>query len=119
MSRNRVDGAVRLEEEIEHPATRGMANCPKDIRLAIGSHHHVVSICKQTLTRQVRSRPLSSCTRGSIKYPRIPAFQLSTPVRKSSIPVLSPRLFFERGPSANRSKGGFLVFPAFLRVEAG
>src|SRR5438128_9644185 len=51
LSRNRVDGAVGLEEEIEHPATRGMANCPKDIRLAIGSHHHVANIRKQTLTR--------------------------------------------------------------------
>jgi len=53
MSRNRVDGAVGLEEEIEHLATRGMANCPKDIRLAIGSHHHIANIRKQTLTRQV------------------------------------------------------------------
>ena len=46
LSRNRVDGAVGLEEEIEHPATRGMANCPKDIRLAIGSHHHADNIRK-------------------------------------------------------------------------
>ncbi len=38
MSRNRVDGAVGLGEEIEYPATRGMANCPKDIRLAIVRH---------------------------------------------------------------------------------
>src|SRR5262245_12631830 len=55
MSRNRVNGAVRLGEEIEHPATRGMANCAKDIRLAIGSHHHAVNIRKETLTCQVRS----------------------------------------------------------------
>ena len=55
MSRNRVDGAVGQGEEIEHPATRGMANCPKDIRLAIGSHDHAVNIRKQTLTCQVRS----------------------------------------------------------------
>src|SRR5438309_11687502 len=68
MSRNRVDGAVGLDKEIEHPATRGMANCPKDIRLAIESHPHAVTIRKQTLTRQVRSGPLSSWTRGSIKY---------------------------------------------------
>jgi hypothetical protein len=40
MSCNRVYGALGLKEEIEHPATRGMANCPKDIRLAIGSHQH-------------------------------------------------------------------------------
>ena len=53
MSRNRVNGAVSLDEEIEHPATRGMANCPKDIRFAIGSHHHVAIIRKQMLTRQV------------------------------------------------------------------
>src|SRR5262249_19752390 len=57
MSRNRVDGAVGLEEEIEHPATRGMANCPKDIRLAIGSHHHALNIRKENLTCQVRSGP--------------------------------------------------------------
>ena len=44
MSRNRVNGAVGLDEEIEHPPTRGMANCPKDIRLAIGSHHHALNI---------------------------------------------------------------------------
>ena len=44
LSRNRVDGAVGVEEEIQHPATRGMANCPKDIRFAIGSHHHAVII---------------------------------------------------------------------------
>src|SRR5712692_5598855 len=57
MSRNRVNEAVGLDKEIEHPATRGMANCPKDIRLAIGSHHHAVNIRKETLTLQVRSRP--------------------------------------------------------------
>jgi hypothetical protein len=28
-----------------------MANCPKDIRLAIWSHHHVANIRKQSLTR--------------------------------------------------------------------
>lgn len=44
MSGNRVDGAVGLDKEIKHPATRGMANCPKDIRIAIGSHHHAVNI---------------------------------------------------------------------------
>ena len=53
MSRNRVDGAVGLDKEVEHSATRGMANCPKDIRLAIVSYHHVVNIRKQMLTRQV------------------------------------------------------------------
>jgi hypothetical protein len=53
LSRNRLDGAVGLEEEIQHPATRGMANCAKDIRLALGNHHHVANIRKQTLTRQV------------------------------------------------------------------
>ena len=62
MSRNRVDGAVGLDEEIEHPATRGMANCPKDILLAIESHHHAVNIRKLTLTRQVGIWTLSSWT---------------------------------------------------------
>ena len=44
MSRNRVDGAVGLDEQISHQATRGMANYPKEIRLAIGRHHHAVDI---------------------------------------------------------------------------
>src|SRR5258708_3787637 len=61
MSRNRVDGAVGLDKEIQHPATRGMANCPEDIRLAIGSHRHVANIRKKTLTRQGRRGP---CRRG-------------------------------------------------------
>src|SRR5262249_49069220 len=69
MSRNRVNGAVALGEEIEHPATRGMANCPEDIRLAIGSHHHVANICKQTLTCQVRSGP---CRLGRAGPPSMP-----------------------------------------------
>jgi hypothetical protein len=30
-----------------------MANCPKDIWLAIGRHHHAVNIRKETLTCQV------------------------------------------------------------------
>jgi hypothetical protein len=37
MTRNRVDGAVGLGEEIEHPAPRGMADHSKDIGLAMGS----------------------------------------------------------------------------------
>src|SRR5258708_11472706 len=57
VSRNRVDRAVGLDKEIQHPATRGMANCPKDIRLAIGSHRHVANIRKTTLTRQGRRGP--------------------------------------------------------------
>jgi hypothetical protein len=44
LSRNRVDGAVGLDKDIQHPVPRGMANCPKDIRLAIGSHHHFAKI---------------------------------------------------------------------------
>jgi hypothetical protein len=43
-------------KEIEHPAARWMADRPEDIRIA--SHHHVVNIRKQTLTRQGRSAPL-------------------------------------------------------------
>src|SRR5262245_9483552 len=68
MSRNRVDGAVALDKEIEHPATRGMANCPKDIRLAIGSLHHVADIRKETLTRQVQSWPFLSWSAGPSSY---------------------------------------------------
>ena len=57
MSRNRVDGAVGVEEQIEHPATRGMADCSKDILLTIENHNHGAIIRKQTLTRQVQSGP--------------------------------------------------------------
>ncbi len=55
MSRNRVDGVIGLDEEIEHPAPHGMANCLKDIRLAIGSHHDALNISKEDLARQVLS----------------------------------------------------------------
>jgi hypothetical protein len=53
LSRHRVDRAVGLEKKIQHPATRGMANGPKDIRLAIDGHRHAVNIRKQILTRQI------------------------------------------------------------------
>ena len=59
MSRDRVDRAVGLDEEIEHPAPRGMTNCGKDIGLAIGSHHHAASIGKNMLTCQGASRTLA------------------------------------------------------------
>jgi hypothetical protein len=55
MSRNRAHGPVGLDEEIQHPPSRGMANRPKDIRLAIGGQHHAFYICKKTLTRQAWS----------------------------------------------------------------
>ena len=69
MSRNRVNGVVGLDKEIEHPATRGMANCAKDIRFAIGGHHHVDNIRKQTLTRQVRSGPCRPGRAGPSSMP--------------------------------------------------
>jgi hypothetical protein len=59
MSRNRVDRAVSLNEEIEHPATRGMADRTEHALLAIGSHYHAVTIRKINLTRQVRGRHAS------------------------------------------------------------
>jgi hypothetical protein len=40
--RKRVDRAVGLDQEIEHPPPRGVANGPKDVRLGIGKHHHAV-----------------------------------------------------------------------------
>src|SRR5438477_5734904 len=46
MSRNRVDGAVGLDKEIQHPAPRGMADCTKDTWRAIGSHYHIANIRK-------------------------------------------------------------------------
>jgi len=54
VSRKRVDGALGLGEEIEYPAARGMADRPKDIRLAIGSYHHAANIRKESLTSQDR-----------------------------------------------------------------
>jgi hypothetical protein len=68
MSRDRVDGAVGLDKQFEHPATRRMADSPKDIRFAIASRQHAVTLHKQTFALHVRSKPLSSRTRGSSKY---------------------------------------------------
>jgi hypothetical protein len=48
-SLDRVHGAIGLDEEIEHPAARGMARCPEDIRLAIGRHHHVANNVRRYL----------------------------------------------------------------------
>jgi hypothetical protein len=67
MSRNRVHRAVVLDEEIEHPAARGMADRPKDIRLPIGNHNHGSNIRKIKLTRQARSQACCS-ERDSLKY---------------------------------------------------
>jgi hypothetical protein len=55
MSRQRVDGAVSLDEEIQHPPPRGMANGPEYILLALGSDNHDGIIRKRTLTRQVQT----------------------------------------------------------------
>ena len=49
---NRVHGAAGLDEQIQHPASRGMTDCPKDILLAIWGSHHVLNIRKQQLTSQ-------------------------------------------------------------------
>ena len=46
MSRNPADGAVGINEEVEHQATRGMANSRKNIRSAIGSCYHATIIGK-------------------------------------------------------------------------
>ncbi len=46
VSRKRVHGAVGLGEQIQHPAARGMADCPEDILRAIESHNHEASIGK-------------------------------------------------------------------------
>jgi len=40
MPRDRVDGAIGLDEQIEHPATRRMTNCSEDVSLWIGYRHH-------------------------------------------------------------------------------
>src|SRR5688572_3956436 len=51
MSRKRVDGAVGLDEEVEHPAPCRMADCCEDVGLAIGNHH-AANIRKRLLTCQ-------------------------------------------------------------------
>ena len=70
MSRNRVNGTVGLDKEVEHPSTRGMADGPKDILLAIESHNHGAIIRKQKLTRQVR---IGLCRLGRASPSSIPA----------------------------------------------
>ena len=79
LSRNRVDGAVGLDEEIQHPATRGMAYCPKDIALAISGYHHAANICKKILTSQAKNE-----TRPTFVSDRIQAFVGKT---RMEIPV--------------------------------
>ena len=59
MPRNRVDGAVGRDEQIQHAASRGMTDGPKDILLAIRSPHHVPNIRKQQLTSQGQGTPLT------------------------------------------------------------
>ena len=56
ISRKRIDGAVGLDEEVEHPATRGMADCCEDVGLAIGNHHQAANIRKRLLTCQAELR---------------------------------------------------------------
>lgn len=55
MSRDRLDGSVGLKQEIQHPATRGVADGPEDIRLTFINGYHAATICKKTLTSQARS----------------------------------------------------------------
>src|SRR5262245_6209177 len=57
VSRNVADGALGFGEEVEHPATRRMADRSKDIGLALGSRHHAAIIRKQMLTCQDRIDP--------------------------------------------------------------
>src|SRR5262245_2951066 len=60
MTRNRVDGAVGLGEEIEHPASRRMADRSKHVGLAMRSRYHAAIIRKQMLTCQDRIDPPST-----------------------------------------------------------
>ena len=46
MSRNRVDGAVGLDEQVEHPPARGVADGSEHIRFPIASRQHAGSIGK-------------------------------------------------------------------------
>jgi hypothetical protein len=40
MPRNRVDGAIFVDEQIEHPATRRMPDGSEDVSLLSGCRHH-------------------------------------------------------------------------------
>ncbi len=51
-ARDRLDGAVGFDQEIEHPTPGRVADRREDIRPAIGSHYHAGSIRKTTLTCQ-------------------------------------------------------------------
>jgi hypothetical protein len=75
MSRNRVHGAVGLDEQIQHPASRRMTDCPKDSLLAIGSPHHVVIMRKQQLTSQVRAKPFTLGRADAATRPPSPGCQ--------------------------------------------
>ncbi len=52
VSRNRVDGALALGEEIEHLAPRGMADRSKDFGFALSSYHSELIMRKELLTCQ-------------------------------------------------------------------
>jgi hypothetical protein len=69
--RNRADGTVSLDEQIQHSATRGMTDCPKDSLLAIGSRYHEVNIRKQWLTSQLQGKwPDVNQNRGQARRER-------------------------------------------------
>ena len=41
-----VDRMVAVQQQIEHPTARGMADCSEDIRLTIGGYDHAANIRK-------------------------------------------------------------------------
>jgi hypothetical protein len=53
LSRNGVNGAVAFEEEIEHPSTCGMANCPEGERETSLPSHWASSRRRSTRARMV------------------------------------------------------------------
>ena len=103
LPRNRFDGAIILDEQIEHPSARGMTDCPKDILLAIGSHYHVANIRKRWLTCQAELSFVKGIGRGgpTLRPQPVAAWHRAaqsaagsprTPERKSSFVFAQPRL---------------------------
>lgn len=59
-----IDGSVRLDKQIQHPATRRMADRSKHIRFMISDCYHAASIGKRFLTSQVGSLEFQSACFG-------------------------------------------------------
>jgi hypothetical protein len=69
---NVADRALGFGEQIQHLASRRMADRCEHIGLAIGSHHHVAIIRKQLLTCQAQVYPLSESNAMTVEAEWLP-----------------------------------------------